>query len=574
MDVISSIHLCSVPITPTHQLDFDSVGEQMSYFASKVKFSATDCSYTPRTGTIKVKGYVENFNDVNYGYYINSYNGQSKTFYFFIMNREMISKGTTLLTIQLDAFQTWLFDFNLEQCFIERQHATNDDPIYNRYPETFELGDYHVVGEEVVDTLATKPNYFVGITDFEDSDIGTKFGESYSGFRVRAFGNDECNLMDTTIYAMCSAGKGDAIAFIFTFPSGMCDQIGDCTGGNIIGGLPGCVRDNGYLPDRPEKFEYQGMSYLPFNKKLLQYPYNFLTVTNNNGSNVVLKYEDFDSNDRTYRIEGVFTMNPTFEFTPVNYNGKTFSYDDSISLQGFGLCSWNNDNFANWYASNSASLRANSMNSKMTYNTGMTNAQNNASTRQNNLDVQSTVGAIGGTLSALGSPTTIGKISGVIGNGVNVGTNYYTGSNSIENDLRNSENSLTTNYQNSIRSQLAQVKDSQVMPNTCKGDTSGSGLDMARLTNTFRMQQTQIHPHIARKIDYYWQMYGYAFNEVAVPNIKGRDKWNYVKTLGCVVSGNVPCTDKIAIQNMFDNGLTIWHSESVMFKYNIVNNIV
>ena len=58
-NVISDIYLCRVPITPVHQLDFLTESEQDTYFSGTVVKTINNCSYQPRTASIKVKVAVD-----------------------------------------------------------------------------------------------------------------------------------------------------------------------------------------------------------------------------------------------------------------------------------------------------------------------------------------------------------------------------------------------------------------------------------------------------------------------------------------------------------------------------------
>ena len=79
----------------------------------------------------------------------------------------------------------------------------------------------------------------------------------------------------------------------------------------------------------------------------------------------------------------------------------------------------------------------------------------------------------------------------------------------------------------------------------------------------------------AKIIDDYFSMYGYKINEIGIPNITGRENWNYVKTINCNFDGDgIPQTDMETIRKMFDNGVTFWHNPSTMYNYNNSNNIV
>lgn len=141
-NAISNITLCRVPITPTNQLDFSTESEQLSYFSSKAVKNITNCRYQPRTGQIKITGYVDSLRNCNYGYYTNSYQGVEKTYYFWIVAKNYLAREVTALTIQIDVFQTWQFDINFNSCMIEREHVDNDGYGLNTIPEDFELGDY------------------------------------------------------------------------------------------------------------------------------------------------------------------------------------------------------------------------------------------------------------------------------------------------------------------------------------------------------------------------------------------------------------------------------------------------
>lgn len=83
-----------------------------------------------------------------------------------------------------------------------------------------------------------------------------------------------------------------------------------------------------------------------------------------------------------------------------------------------------------------------------------------------------------------------------------------------------------------------------------------------------------IKAEFAKIIDDYFSIFGYKTNEVKVPNLTGRQNWNYVKTIDCNIIGNFPQDDLQEIKDMFNNGLTIWHNTSTFLDYSQNNNIV
>lgn len=579
MDTISNIKLCRVPITYTNQLDFSSKEKQLEYFENNITHTYNKCSYQPRTGSIMIKSYVDDVSDSNYGFYENEYNGTVKTFFFFIAQRNYIAKNTTELIIQIDVFQTWHFDFYMGQCMVEREHITDDDILKNTYPEDFEIGDYVTRSRYTVSELTGNPVFCIGTTDYPESatgkDIGGIFGRTYSGFYITLYEYADYDKLSEYILDLMNAGKGDSIAFIFTFPSGMLE---DKESGDIIKGIEGTLKKSISLPvnNIPQNFSWNSETYTPFNNKLLTYPYNYLCVKNASGSNVVLKRENFNSGTYNFLLEGVLTMNPTFSLTPQNYCGRTFSLEDSITLQGFGLCSWNNDNYANWFAQTQNTRESQSMNAGYSYRANSQVASNNFENANERLQTGMYKNVLNGTVGAVSSLAR-GNIAGgltqavtSVGNGY---LDYHQGKKNNINDLNNSNLMNTTNWENTMRSIVASVKDAQVQPNTAKGDTSGSGLDLARNTNTFFIDCVQIKPEYAKIIDMYWQMFGYKVNQIKKPNFQTHERWNYIKTAGSNVYGEIPHSDINELNNIFNNGLTIWHAESYMYKYDVKNNV-
>lgn len=570
-----SITLCKVPITPTQQLDFTSKTAQKNYFQNNAVVEYPKCKYQARTGNVRVKGYVDELQEANYGFYTNTYKGIAKTFYFWIVAKNLIATETTELTIQIDVFQTWLFDFYQKPCMIEREHVEDDTIGAHTLPEDFELGDYITHNKKQVECLCENPCFLVGTTD---EAFGGIFGKTYSGFAVRYYDYDDADQLSDYIQQLCEDGKGDSIAFIFSFPSGLLSDIGYESGDKIPGFHGVITQDDFYLWEMADKdFSYKGKSWTPYNNKLFTYPFNFITIKNSSGGNVVLKWENFDNlNEVKFQIQSVLVQNPTITLTPCDYSGKSFAIDDSISLSDYGLCSWNNDNYANWYAQHVNSINAQSMNAGQSYRAKQFVNDNSFDNALSRRDTNALKGAINTTLStanALGSGNLFGAVGNAVGGASNTYLDYGQATKNATTDLQNANLLNTTNYQNEIRSLVASVKDAQVQPNTAKGDTSSCGLDMARDTATFFIEQTMIKPEYAKIIDMYFQMFGYQVNEIKKPSFQTREKWNYIKTVNCCCYGEIPHEDTDALNDIFNNGLTVWHDESYMFNYNTLNDI-
>ena len=583
-NVISDIYLCRVPITPVNQLDFTSESNQDSYFENTVVKEINNCSYQPRTSVIKVKGYIDDewLQMVNYGYYINKYQGVEKKFYFWISQKNYGAKGVTELLITIDVFQTWQFYFQFQPCMVERKHVTNDAIGFNTYPEDFEKGDYVTYTKKPITVLQGEPCYLIGITD--GSAIGgTVFGKTYSGFELKYYEMSDYLQLNTYIQGLATAGKADAIAFIYTFPKALLNGgiSSPFNSGDSITGFFGNLSHLETIPrtDFTTNFSYRGDTYQPFNNKLLCYPFNFLTIKNSSGGNVVLKMELFENDNLGFYVESNVSQNPHITITPSFYDGKEFAIDDSLSMRDYPLCSWNNDNYSNWYAQHQNSINAQSANAGASYRASSQVNNNNNSNALDNRDTSLYKGAINTGSSVVGNLIG-GNVSGAVMGGISGGANMYL---DYGQSTRNADNSWVNgsilnrnNYQSAIRSIMGSIQDAQVQPNSAKGDTASSGLDLARDTATFFIEQTSIKPEYMRKIDMYFQMFGYQVNEVEIPQLRTRDKWNFIKTVNAVVTHIdkvIPFEDVKMMEDIFNNGLTVWHSQEYMYNYNIMNFI-
>lgn len=108
-------------------------------------------------------------------------NGVGKYYYYFITSKEMKTKGSTLLRLKCDVFQTYLFKYNIQESFVERCHVPRWDkdglPTENNLDEGLEYGSTIV---DTIDKVHDLPNNYIICAT---SPIGTlkKGGGSDSG---------------------------------------------------------------------------------------------------------------------------------------------------------------------------------------------------------------------------------------------------------------------------------------------------------------------------------------------------------------------------------------------------------
>ena len=102
---------------------------------------------------------------------------------------------------------------------------------------------------------------------------------------------------------------------------------------------------------------------------------------------------------------------------------------------------------------------------------------------------------------------------------------------------------------------MAQVEAQSLLPDTVNLTGSNATLLGYQKISQHIFSTFAIKPEFARKIDKYFDMFGYATNELKIPNI----------------NGNIPQADLAEIKEIFNSGITLWHSTS-NFKNYYANN--
>ena len=138
----SEVRLLKTPLEKDseHTLSWSSLQDQTSYMLSKVVNTYTDFTYIRETQALVVPANYDSIYTCNYLMYKN--NGfNNKYFYAFITKMEYVSENSTRIYFEIDSLQTWYFQINYNQTFIEREHVSNDTVGLHTVPENVEMGD-------------------------------------------------------------------------------------------------------------------------------------------------------------------------------------------------------------------------------------------------------------------------------------------------------------------------------------------------------------------------------------------------------------------------------------------------
>ena len=114
---------------------------------------------------------------------------------------------------------------------------------------------------------------------------------------------------------------------------------------------------------------------------------------------------------------------------------------------------------------------------------------------------------------------------------------------------------------------MAQIEKQAMLPDNASLSSSNSTLLGYNMFDKNIFTRYTIKKEFAERLDKYFDMYGYTINELKNININSRPNWNYIKTQGANILGDIPQYDLQSIKEMFDNGITFWHNPETFLDY-------
>ena len=533
---------CPLKLDDNNQITFSSATEQYNYFYGLKYYIYQDFSYIRKDNVIRVKTSPQDPNlptyesllSCNYCMYKN--NGYTnKWFYAYITDVKYVNDGTVEITIDTDAFQTWMFEIDYKQSFIEREHVGDDGIGVHTVPEGLETGDYVC---NAVQNLwnGGKDCYVAAMTTVIPDQLTvntfhTRYGGVFTGGTILVFEDylSACNFTR----GMDLINKPEGITAMFMIPKSLCGTISSWT---LCGFTEGqqtinfrcavpAYTDSETLLNTANVGQPSTLNgYTPKNNKLYTYPYSYFYVSNTVGMDVDFHYEDFVNNAPSFKTIGCLTVGGSIRCVPMNYNklaDTASSYNHfNAGIQGakYPICGWTNDAFTNWLTEQSVN---------------------------NNLAIGGGVAAIiaGGALIATGAGAMGGV--GLIATGIGA-----------------------------ISSTMKSIHQHSMIPPQTRGNTNTGDVAYASGSFEFPCYKMSIRGEYAKIIDDFFTMYGYKVNKLATPNIHRRSNWDYIKTINANLEGNIPEKDLIKIRTMFDNGCTFWHTTQYFLDYSRTNSIL
>lgn len=548
-----------------NQMDFNNSTDQALFFISKAKHTFYDFTYQRELNAIKIPVPYDDITQVNYLMYKNiSFTG--KWFYGFITKKEYINPNTTRIYFEMDVFQTWLFEMEWKPSFVVREHTTrwnvDGTPVLNTLDEGLYYGDeYETIG--IQEFKPYKDLFFMVIVTKERMDTTFTSGVSPTinglpqplSYYVHPF------KLDGTNPNIMLAGEGAGLSPIKDLLAGLyknenavnnvvslyvTDYIGippdynptyneynfSRTYLNTVGISDGAnTFTTLHMNDFPkyQSYEVTFPNVLDdFNdvteSKLYMYPYTLTILDDFKGNRIELHNEYLKNGDLVLSVKGSIGTSNKVAYTVKNYlraNNTEVQNSEILGLEKAVINKNPNDlPILNDYLS--AYLQG----------------------HRNSLQAEANTYFFNNIVKLAGSA--LGK---------NVGGMIETGGNAIL----------------GIQSRQAKLKDIENIPASISSMGGNTYFDYGNGINGLYIIKKQITYEHRQRLTEFFKMFGYMINRLKIPNIKTRESFNYVETIGANIKGNIPHDHLERIKSIFDSGITIWHGDYIG-DYSKVNN--
>lgn len=472
----------------------------------------------------------------------------NRWFYAFVTRITYINDGCSELEYTLDVMQTWRFDWEIRQSFIERQHSVTDAIGDSITPESVQTGElvYNTAFQNVYPGIPDNYNcLIIGVIDNANQPVSMyRYDNTFSGAVLYAFdmsGADasaSLNLQLTAakdlITSYASAGQPDAIAFMYmapimALPAGYVISVSTDWHDHIISTSLHPVEIYSYIAGVDTTDTLDG--YSPRNNKLFTYPYNMLLISNGCGSSMTLRYELFDNPAQAQvAIASTFTLPVAQVLRPSQYKGQgNPDRLQSLAISGFPSCSWSNDAYQAYIAQQS--------NTNLLWRAGEN--------------------SVAGMLGDLNIP----YVSETAKKAATIGAALAGGNFTITNPL-------------SILSGLQSLYAASNQVDIAHGSTQNAGPLYAIDDLAFRYTRASIQAAKAKQIDDYFTRFGYAVNELGAPNFAARPAFTFIKTNAAFVCGGFDDATGGEIARILDNGITFWQPGTTIADYSVNNSPV
>lgn len=603
-----------------HTKYFTNATQQNDYFRTLVFKTFSEQTYQRYAkGQLRIAALADEIYSANYMMFQNTNHG-NKWFYAFIDSVEYVSNTVTTVYYTIDVIQTWMFDYSMGGCFVEREHSLSDKVGDNLVPENLETGEKIIVKRE---PIIANQKYMLGAVVLKKRPVNAfvsaiLYSPDNNYFEYFGPVGTQQNISESVIEPFDSISQGstvwvvqglminaddyvnyfkDNINSYYIFAHGaqfkhidklnadayivptLTTFLNDIVTGQVKG-------DNG-LSNIGEHDTVLGTDDII---SVYTYPAYFALKQNiDNTLPTTTAYANYNITNLT-SFYSAFIGQP---YVPKNKKLLTSPYNSLTITNGMGdELDLRYENFAirtdmqlaifSSYYNSPAVVVIPEKYKGVDYNYQETITQSNyplpAYTGNAYYDwvkdnrnawtmglIASSVTGAFNTISNLATKHYIGGISSSLNTGLDI-ANSLTKMEDIK------QKSPTSTYQSMTQLLSINIYQLQLYAN-----------------------YMQIKQEFVKIIDDYFSMYGYATKQVKIPNVKNpsvasrlRPSWNYVQTKGCMIHGAshigdngnevidscVPADVERELERIYDNGITFWMPGKIVGDYTQDNSPV
>ena len=343
--------------TYTNTLHFKTREDQLAYFKCSnhdtpysggnatgnpdtiLKLTYTNQTYTRNERQyIRVESNAQMLMDCNYLAYQNR-NFGNNWFFAFVVAVEYVNDYVAEVVFELDVMQTFMWNFELRDCFVLREHVKDDtigksltpEPIYNRL--------YYKI-KSVQQTNLFNDYAAIVVTSFDPEDVSSLKDSAtylYGGLFTGGVSYYETpNQLRTALRSWEQQNLIDGIIAIYYVPKHFVEN-------NKI--FSSSVSTETITINRPQDIN----GYTPKNNKLFTYPFTALTVDTYE-SQKTYKPEFFPNGDITFTLQSSMQSVPQILLTPNNYEGTNNLLSNGVIMKDFIPVGYNYSQFKTWWA--------------------------------------------------------------------------------------------------------------------------------------------------------------------------------------------------------------------------------
>lgn len=511
-----------------HTLSWTNINNQTSYFYSRTFRSYTDFTYVKEfNNAVTVPSPYDEICSCNYLMYKN--NGfTNKWFYAFITKMEYVNENMTRIYFEIDSLQTWYFNIEYHKTFVEREHVNNDTVGLHTIPEMLETGDYidqSITIEEVHDfnlyESNSAPLVVCSVTQTGIQAIDEGVGRTYNGIYSGLINVTFPNASSAEIFMLYLDSKfsDTPVVSVFMAP---------------------------YELANPDLTDWD-------------------TYTDAQHPEFTFRYKAVPESDDSSWLKNAYLKKTNYldsNYVPRNKKLLCYPYKYFIVDNNVGVC---NDYKYEYFSDSDCRFQIDGALSV------------GCSIKLTPIHYMNTNKNYLYSIDAPKLPTCSwvndAYTNYLTANAVNIGVNYVGGA------IDTLVNAGMGNYAGAVNgvmkefSLVGQIYEHSKMPLVAHGGQNQGDICYSDKIS-YKVYKKSIKREFAEVIDSFFDKYGYKVNSLKVPNITGRRNWNYVKTVNCNFTGDLPQEDLQKIKNIFNNGITFWHNSDNFLNYSVKNDII